>query len=347
MWRNHHNDIYCEPWQKEFRMSPSTFEYIIDLVEQNMAKADTVFRKAVPIKKSVGVGLGKLSTENSFHTISKVFGIGKSTVIKLVNELISELVRMSPKFIKFPKTTLESGAKIRSFRDFTGCKIPQVLGAIDGTHIEILAPSDSKVDYFNRKQKFTVNTQVVIGANLEFLHVATGYLGSVHDARVLRSSTFQQAEGQIILSTPLKDVDNVKIRPLLLSDRAYPATLWQVKPYKQIIMLNHSQKKFNKALSSARVTIERAFGVLKGHWRCLLKRLDNNLENIPDIILACCVLHNITQLKGDNYIDYDDVILQVLQDQRRARDMGHIHNEVCLESERLREVLTRYISRDA
>ena len=107
-------------------------------------------------------------------------------------------------------------------------------------------------------------------------------------------------------------------------------------------MLNHSQKKFDKALSSARVTIERAFGVLKERWRCLLKRLDNNLENIPDIILGCCVLHNITQLKGDSFIDYDDVIPQVLQDQRRVGDMGHIHNEVCLESERLREVLTRY-----
>ena len=141
----------------------------------------------------------------------------------------------------------------------------------------------------------------------------------------------------------------MKIRQLLLSDSAYPATLRQVKPYKQNIMLNHSQKKFNKALSSARVTIKRAFGVLKGRWRCQLKRLDNNLENIPDIILACCVLHNITQLKGDIdcYFDYDDVIPQVLQDQRRARAMGHIHYEVCLESERLRKVLTRYISSDA
>ena len=112
-------------------------------------------------------------------------------------------------------------------------------------------------------------------------------------------------------------------------------------------MLNHSQKKFNKALSSARVTIERAFGVLKGRWRCLLKRLDNNLENIPDIILACCVLYNITQLKGDSYTDNDDFIPQVLQDRRRTRAMGHIHNEVCLENERLRKVLTRYISRNA
>ena len=93
----------------------------------------------------------------------------------------------------------------------------------------------------------------------------------------------------------------MKIRPLLLTDSAYPATLWQVKPYKQNTMLNHSQKKFNKALSLARVTIERAFGVSKGRWRCLLKRLDN-LENVPDVILACCVHHNITQLKGDSFM---------------------------------------------
>ena len=200
MWRNRHNDIYCELWQKEIGMSPSTFECIIDLVEQNMTKADTVFRKAVPVEKRVGAGLWRLSTGNSFRTISKEFGIGKSTVIKLVNEIISELVRMSPEFIKFPKTTLKTGTKIRSFYYFTGCKIPQVLRAIDGKHIEILAPfSDSKVDYFSGKQKFTVNTQAVIGANLEFLDLATGYPGSVHDARVLLSSPlFQQAEAQII-----------------------------------------------------------------------------------------------------------------------------------------------------
>ena len=166
--------------------------------------------------------------------MSKVFGIGKSEVIKYVNKLISQPVWMSPKFIKFPKITLETGVKVRSFCDFTGSKIPQVLEEIDVTHIEILAPcSDSKVDYFSRKQKFTVNTQALFGANLEFLDVAKGYPGSVHDPRALRSCPlFQQDKTQIILSTPLKDVENVKIRPLSLSDSPYPATLWQVKPYK-------------------------------------------------------------------------------------------------------------------
>ena len=96
---------------------------------------------------------------------------------------------MSPKFIKFPKTTLETRVKVRSFCNFTGSKIPQVLEEIDVTHTEILAPSsDSKLDYFSRKQKFTVSTQALFGANLEFLDVATGYPGSVHDPRALRSS---------------------------------------------------------------------------------------------------------------------------------------------------------------
>ena len=33
-------------------MSPLTFEFIIDLVEQNMAKTITVFLKTVPIEKT-------------------------------------------------------------------------------------------------------------------------------------------------------------------------------------------------------------------------------------------------------------------------------------------------------
>ena len=115
-----------------------------------------------------------------------------STVIKLVKELISEIVRKYPKFIKFPKTTLETIAKFRRFYNFTGCKIPQVLGVIDGTHAEIVAPSDSKVDYFSRDQKFTVNIQEVIGANLQFLDVTTGYLGTVHDARVMIQESYNQ-----------------------------------------------------------------------------------------------------------------------------------------------------------
>ena len=124
MWKNCQNEIYSELWQKDFWMPLLAFEYKIYLLAQNISVADTDFWRGIPIGKRVGVGLRRLSTGNSFCTISKVFRTGNSTLIKLVNKLFSELARMSPKFIKFPKTNLETEAEMRSFSDFTVCKIP-------------------------------------------------------------------------------------------------------------------------------------------------------------------------------------------------------------------------------
>ena len=86
---------------------------------------------------------------------------------------------------------------IQRFKVMTECVIPQVLGAIDGTHIEIISPRCvRKVDYYcSRKRKYTINTQAVVGRDLMFLDVATGFPGSMHDARVLRATSFfQKAE---------------------------------------------------------------------------------------------------------------------------------------------------------
>ena len=70
--------------------------------------------------------------------------------------------------------------------------------------------SESRVDYFFRnrvKQKYIVNTQAVVDANLMFLHVATGYPGSLHDAQILRvSSLFGKAERNETLAHPIKSM---------------------------------------------------------------------------------------------------------------------------------------------
>ena len=47
------------------------------------------------------------------------------------------------------------------------------------------------------------------------------------------------------------------------------------------------------------MVVENAFGRLKGRWRCLLKRLDFNLENVPHVVAACVVLHNTCEMYGD------------------------------------------------
>ena len=173
-------------------------------------------------------------------------------------------------------------------------------------HTEIKAPTENAIDYFNRKQHYSFVTQAVVDANLFFIDVSTGWPGSIHDARVLRlSDLFQRAQNGDILSDPTKVVNGCNVRPLLLGDPAYPLLPWLMTAYPGSANLTPAQERFNKQLSKARVGVERAFGKLKGRWRCLRKQLEESTSRVPKTILTCCILHNICILLDDD-IDEDD-----------------------------------------
>ena len=59
-----------------------------------------------------------------------------------------------------------------------------------------------------------------------------------------------------------------------------------------------------------------------------MKRLAYKTEKIEDIILACFVLHNLTQIKGEIYIDYDDIMDQVMQEEKTVTLKSYIDNTV-------------------
>ena len=68
------------------------------------------------------------------------------------------------------------------------------------------------------------------------------------------------------------------------------------------------EKKFDKALFIARVVVESALGVCKARWRYLLKQLQNSVENVSNVIIACFTLHNFWQVNGENYFDSDEIL---------------------------------------
>ena len=62
-------------------------------------------------------------------------------------------------------------------------------------------------------------------------------------------------------------------------------------------------KKPSTKLSRATVVVERAFGILKEHWRVLQKRLDSSLNFAIKTTIACIFLHNFCVEAND---DNDD-----------------------------------------
>ena len=94
----------------------------------------------------------------------------------------------------------------------------------------------------------------------------------MHDARILRNTRlFQRAENRDISYSHVDVIEGLRIRPLILADRAYPLKDWLIKPYKLSPNLTRAKKHFRRRLSAFTSTVERGFCLLKARWRGLLE----------------------------------------------------------------------------
>lgn len=135
-----------------------------------------------------------------------------------------------------------------------------------------------------------------------FTDVYVGWPGRVHDARVFANSTvYQKGQSKTLLPNITRKIKGVDIPLVILGDPAYPLLQWVMKAFPNNGHLTDPQKNFNYRLSKARVVVENSYGRLKGRWRCLLKRLDVDIEDVPELVTACCVLHNMCEIHGDGF----------------------------------------------
>ena len=248
-------------WKKNFRVSRITFHFLCRELAPFLTKRHVV-RKPLSVDQRVAMCLWRLGTNVEYRTISHLFGVGLSTVCVAVHEVCNVLVEhFRSKYIKIP-----SGQGLRSVIDGFESKwdFPQCVGAIDGSHIPIIAPKDNPLDYYNRKGYHSVVLQALVDHNYKFLDVYVGWPGSVHDARVLANSgLYQRGENGLLTPNWSRTLGGINIPLLILGDPAYPLRTWLMKPFSDT-GLSAKQRRFNYKLSRARVVVENAFGRLKG-----------------------------------------------------------------------------------
>lgn len=178
------------------------------------------------------------------------------------------------------------------FREFSG--LPGVVGAIDGTHFHIRKPIDSPEDYYYFKSGgFTMQCQAVVDKARKFIDLSVGMPGSTNDARQLRRSMLYEKATSSNLFNPADAVEG--FTPYLIGDKGYPVFPWLITPYRDIPGGRRSvqEQLFNRRLSRARSVVENAFGILKQTFRELHSATDLHIRILPDVVVCCCILHNL------------------------------------------------------
>ncbi|XP_064475380.1 uncharacterized protein LOC135389245 [Ornithodoros turicata] len=133
--------------------------------------------------------------------------------------------------------------------------------------------------------------EAVCDHDMRFLHCSVGEAGSVDDARVLRRS---EVYGML-------NSDHCPLDTYLVGDVAYPIGPHLLTPYRDKGHLTAKEKKYNVHLSRERVTIERAFGLLKGRFRRLFRVETRRPDIIVTIIIVASIFHNASLMWCDTF----------------------------------------------
>ncbi|XP_037033022.1 putative nuclease HARBI1 [Bradysia coprophila] len=239
--------------------------------------------------------------------------VGSDAFAMMSQSLVSKCVRafsyvitteIMDDFVKFPQTADE----IKILHDELQQRFdyPGAFAFVDGSLIGLAAVSHLiEQVHVCRKSFHAINTQFVCDVSMRFLSANARYPGSCHDALIWRAS---------LVNSTLRRICNEMGEDwcyYLLADNGYPLQKWLLKPYDS--PNTTQQQLYNKKHGKLRSLVERAIGLLKARFRCLLLerklRYDPVMSGYIIYANACTVLHNY--LIGNNFpVDEIDPIFE-------------------------------------
>ena len=231
-------------FRDRLRVNKESFFFLCQFLEPHIKKKNTQMTKSIDVQTRVAVTLSRLATGNTLSMIGDLYGIAQSTTSIIVRECCKAIKKhLLPRVIEklSPQNMKTRAAEFESLQG-----IPYIIGAIDGSHIPIIAPSRDSPEYYCRKGFYSVLLQGVVDAQCKFWDFDFGWARSCHDWSVFQRSQLG------------KDVMQNKFLPYkLVGDAAYPLRPWFFSPFKGVQDgLSREKAHRNFIQSSTRMAVE-------------------------------------------------------------------------------------------
>lgn len=292
---------------QRFRFDRPGIQYLSDLLLDEI-EPQTNRNKAIPTSLQVCIALRFCACGTFQGVVADTIRIHQSTVSRIIQRVSLALARKLNQFVRFPGQDIQ--AVKRAFYEIR--EFPNVIGAVDGTHVRIICPHENEEQYVNRKNFHSINVQGICDANEKFTNIIAKYPGSVHDSRILRESRLAD------------EFDQRQHDGILLGDSGYQCKTWLLTPFTN--PQNAAERNYNRAHTGTRNIIERTFGNWKRRFHCLHGELRYTPRKACAIIAATAVLHNIAKMRNlpdfeEDFIDDQPIELQVAQNDVNGQAM--------------------------
>jgi len=145
---------------------------------------------AVPAESQLLAALQFYASGSFQWMVGRSCHMSQPSVCNSIETVTNSLTKLAPEFITFPTDPQKIISNKLSFYSVAG--FPNVLGAIDCTHVAIKSPSLHEEAFVNRKGIHTVNIQAVCDNDMRITNLVAKWPGSTHDSYIWRSCALRQ-----------------------------------------------------------------------------------------------------------------------------------------------------------
>ena len=222
---------------KRYRLDREGILLVSDMVGDAIAPK-TNKSKAISVEMKVATTLRYLATGKMQLCSGDDLGLSQQAISQVIGQTLDALVTpvFVRRFLKFPTRQADIRRKQAEFMEIGG--FPGVVGAIDGTHIRIVAPREYEAEYVNRKNFHSINAQFVFDAKYRILDVVAKWPGATHDGRIWNECGVKVMFDRRIVPAGCH----------LLGDSGYPCQRCLLTPYLQ--PRTQAQEAYNRLVMS-------------------------------------------------------------------------------------------------
>ena len=182
------HDLCDDEIYQTTRFPRAAVQELCELVREDVVRP-TQRSNAIPVDTQMLAALQFYASGSFQWVIGRSCGLSQPSVCLSVDGITKALVKLAPDFIKFPADQATVVKNKLNFHAVAG--FPNVIGAIDCTHVAIKAPSVNEEAFVNRKGIHTINVQAVCDNDMKLLNVVAKWPGSSHDAFIWRSCSLR------------------------------------------------------------------------------------------------------------------------------------------------------------